>query len=261
MKRKLLCIAILSMTIPAVSWSQVEESKSSRHGNVSEPISRQQLCYNGQDYHWPVDGSDIKNAACKTAYQKNYNKYKDYPEFSGADNVDKLIEQSNYPFLQKDEFAKLIPEPDYNDFDKVKQAIPDGQICSGGNIGTEKDSKKPYLYNDKSGIDEAAQWTASDVTLNDKGELNVIWHATAKHDPSFFEVYISNENYDASERPLKWSDLILLKKEENPTFEEDNYKLSVPVNNAKGKRVLFVRWQRIDPAGEGFYSCSDINIK
>ncbi len=261
MKKSILCAAIISMTVPGISWSQGEGSVSPRHGTVSEPVSRQQLCFDGQDYHWPVDGGDIKNAACKSAYQSNYNKYKGKPEFSGSANEQKLIEQSNYPFVQKDEFAKLIPQPDYNDPEKVKQAIPDGQICSGGNVGTEKDSKKDYLYNDKSGMDIAAPWTASDVTLNDKGELDVSWHATATHDPSFFEVYLSNENYNASERPLKWSDLTLLKKDDKPTLVGDTYKLTVPMKGAKGKRVLFVRWQRIDPAGEGFYSCSDINIK
>ncbi|MRT54548.1 chitin-binding protein [Enterobacteriaceae bacterium RIT693] len=262
MKKAFLCAVTLSMAVLGVSCSENDEGNAvPHHGTVSEPISRQQLCFDGEDYHWPVDGSDIKNAACKSAYQKNYNKYKDYQEFVGEGNTQKLIEQSNYPFVQKDEFAKLIREPDYNDPEKVKLAIPDGQLCSGGNIGTEKDGKKEYLYNDKSGMDIAAPWTAKDVILNDKGEMEVTWHATATHDPSFFEVYLSNETYKASERPLKWSDLNLLKKIENPQPVDGNYKFLVPVNNEKGVRVLFVRWQRIDPEGEGFYSCSDINIK
>lgn len=257
MKKSILCTAVLIMAIPGISWSQVKSEVSPRHGTVSEPISRQQLCYDGQDYHWPVDGADIKNPACKAAYQVNYNKYKE--EFAGDDV--KLTEQSNYLFVQKDEYAKLIPEPDYEDIEKVKKAIPDGTLCSANNTGQEMDSKKPYLHNDKSGNDIAAPWTAKDVTLNGDGEVDITWKATATHDPSFFEVYLSNDTYKASERPLKWSDLTLLKTIRNPAPVGDEYKFSVPVNNAKGVRVLFVRWQRIDPEGEGFYSCSDINIK
>ncbi|EOZ4638825.1 lytic polysaccharide monooxygenase [Enterobacter cloacae] len=257
MKKSILRTAIFSMAILAVSCTPKTGEKKPRHGTVSEPISRQQLCYDGQDYHWPADGSNIQNPACKAAYQVNYNKYKE--EFAGDDL--KLIEQSSYLFIQKDEYAKLIPYPDYEDIEKVKKAIPDGTLCSANNTGQEMDSKKPYLHNDKSGNDIAAPWTAKDVTLNGSGEMDITWNATATHDPSFFEVYLSNDAYKASERPLKWSDLTLLKTIRNPSPIGSEYKFSVPVNNAKGTRVLFVRWQRIDPEGEGFYSCSDINIK
>lgn len=263
MKKYNLYLALLCLGAPALSFAQPanhnkiavgEKSPAPFHGTPTQPISRQQLCYNGGNFHWPPDGANIPDPACKIAYQHNYNKYKDK-----FDNENQLIEQSNYPFVQKDEFAKLIP--DYNNQDKVKEAIPDGQLCSGGNVGTEKDSKKDYLWNDKSGMDVAASWTASNVKLNDNGEIDIVYHATATHNPSFFEVYLSNADYKASERPLKWSDLTLLKKVTDVKLEGSDYKFSAPANNAKGERVLFIRWQRIDPAGEGFYSCSDINIQ
>ncbi|MGK0599302.1 lytic polysaccharide monooxygenase [Yokenella regensburgei] len=251
----------MALSLPSAGAASTEKEKAPRHGTPSEPISRQQLCFDGQDYHWPVDGSNIKNAACKAAYQVNYNKYKDtvkYPEFK---DEQKLIEQSNYPFVQKNEFAHLIPAPDYNDQEKVKAAIPDGTLCSGNNVGQAKDSKKPYLYNDKSGMDIPAPWTASKVHLNAKGEIEITYHASATHDPSFFEVYLSNADYKASERALKWSDLTLLAKVDKPQLVGSDYKFVAPAKEAKGPRVLFIRWQRIDPAGEGFYSCSDIDIQ
>jgi chitin-binding protein len=269
MKKHVLRLALISAGVYAAMTPGLpnaiaaidEQEMTPRHGTPSEPISRQQLCYNGQDYYWPVDGSNIKNTACKAAYQSNYNKYRDtvtYPEFS---DEQLLIEQSNYPFVQKNEFNHIIPSPDYNDPEKVKAAIPDGTLCSGNNVGQEKDSKKPFLYNDKSGMDIATEWTASRVELNPKGEIEITYHASATHNPSFFEVYLSNADYNAADRPLKWSDLTLLAKIENPELTGSDYRFTAPANGATGPRVLFIRWQRIDPVGEGFYSCSDIDIQ
>ena len=93
------------------------------------------------------------------------------------------------------------------------------------------------------------------------GKIDIVYDATATHDPSFFEVYISKADYDAGKAELKWSDLELLGKAENITPVNQQYKFSVDAKNYTGKHVIYIRWQRIDPIGEGFYSCSDVNIK
>lgn len=54
---------------------------------------------------------------------------------------------------------------------------------------------------------------------------------------------------------------MLLEKVENVKPENQQYKFAVNAKDYTGKHVIYIRWQRIDPVGEGFYSCSDVNIK
>ncbi|MGQ6289554.1 lytic polysaccharide monooxygenase auxiliary activity family 9 protein [Serratia sp. IR-2025] len=169
-----------------------------------------------------------------------------------------MIEQSNYQFRQWNEASKNVA--DYNNPDAVKAAIPDGQLCSAGNVGAEWDERSK-VWNDKSGLDAVTAWRATDIQKTSEGKIDIVYDATATHDPSFFEVYISRPDYNAATAPLKWSDLVLLEKVENVKPENQQYKFAVNAKDYTGKHVIYIRWQRIDPVGEGFYSCSDVNIK
>ena len=64
-------------------------------------------------------------------------------------NAVDIIEQSNYQFRQWNEASKNVA--DYNNPDAVKAAIPDGQLCSAGNVGAEWDERSK-VWNDKSGF-------------------------------------------------------------------------------------------------------------
>uniref|UniRef100_UPI0035C69ED2 lytic polysaccharide monooxygenase n=1 Tax=Serratia quinivorans TaxID=137545 RepID=UPI0035C69ED2 len=241
-----------------------------RHGSPLIPISRQYQCYKEGGFYWPADGTGITQGDCRAAYQLVYHKYIGKPgivvpkeeEKEGVirskKNAVDIIEQSNYQFRQWNETSKNIPR--YNDQTAVEEAIPNGQLCSGGNVGTQWDDRDS-VWNDKSGLDATTAWRATDIEKTADGKIAITYDATATHDPSFFMVYLSKPGYDPAKGALTWDDLDLLEKVENITPVNQQYKFSVDAKGNTGKRVLYIRWQRIDDVGEGFYSCSDVNIK
>lgn len=93
------------------------------------------------------------------------------------------------------------------------------------------------------------------------GQFQIIFNATAPHNPSFWEIYLTKPSADLLQ-PLEWGDLELIQSYGNiPVTENGKYLMNVTIpNDRSGDAVLFVRWQRDDPAGEGFYNCSDITI-
>ncbi len=195
------------------------------HGWAEFPSARQNICYNDGGF-W---SNAIPNAACKAAFEK-----------SGVE-----------PFMQRNEVAALTP--DFNNINAVKANIKDGQLCSAGMAG-------------KAGLDlPNAEWQKTEIQLDANGEFDFVWTATAPHNPSFWEFYLTKPGHDFSQ-PLEWDDLDLVYKvgDITPTdvspYKTYNFKVKLPKDRA-GDAVLYSRWQRDDPAGEGFYNCSDITIK
>ncbi|HEY3983572.1 lytic polysaccharide monooxygenase [Cedecea sp.] len=272
LKKTLLTIATYSLFSTAVFAQEpppmTKDSAAQKHGSPLIPISRQYQCYKVGGYYWPADGSSIPQTDCRAAYQHVYHKYIDESGFfvpkkegnkkSTKEEVD-IIQQSNYQFLQWHETSKDIA--DYNNPEAVKAAIPDGQLCSAGNVGKPNWDERAKVWNDKSGLDSVTTWRTTDIQKDGEGKIDITYDAAAPHDPSFFEVYISKPEYDAEKAALKWSDLELLGKVENVKLENGQYKFAVNAKNYTGKHVIYIRWQRIDPVGEGFYSCSDVNLK
>ncbi|WP_428776256.1 lytic polysaccharide monooxygenase, partial [Vibrio sp.] len=90
----------------------------------------------------------------------------------------------------------------------------------------------------------------------------LVFNATAPHNPSFWQFYLSKPGYDATQ-VLTWSDLELVDAKSNVTVDADKkyrIKIALPAERT-GDAILFTRWQREDPAGEGFYNCSDIQFE
>ncbi len=124
------------------------------------------------------------------------------------------------------------------------QAIPDGQLASAG--------REKYY-----GLDLLrADWPATSVNA---GPYNVVYDAHVPHDPSYFLAYITREGWDPTQ-PLRWSDLEELDGPGNYTREGNLYLFTVDLPERTGHHVLYVIWQRIDPAGEVFFSASDIDF-
>jgi chitin-binding protein len=132
--------------------------------------------------------------------------------------------------------------------DSYAAVILDGQLASGGNIG------KSGL--DFSGLDlasDAWHWPATPVVA---GPLEINWFATATHDPSYFKVWITKDDYD-HRSPLIWDKMEYLGQVPHTKSGKD-YTLPVILPARMGRHVLYVAWQRIDPVGEVFFSTSDI---
>ncbi|QDH68019.1 lytic polysaccharide monooxygenase [Pseudomonas azotoformans] len=205
------------------------------HGAVDKPIARQVYCKTLPDF-WSGSPSDNGCAALSA-------------------------KSGQYPGQQWNEVAHLIKAPGYNDPEIVKREVPDGQLCSAA------DSKKDGLNI------VSDDWHRTDVTPSN-GMMDVRIIGTAPHVPSFVKVFLTKPGFDPTQSPLTWNDLTLIHSEQfsvaqtnwgndPPTISGASgyFKFPVPIPSTQtGKATLFVQWQRIDPAGEGFYNCSDINL-
>lgn len=215
-------LAVL-MLLPALAWS---------HGAVDIPAARQVHCYTLPNF-W-VGTND---PGCKASH-----------DLSGT-----------YPGQQWNEVAKLVK--DYANQSAVEHAVPDGQLCGAGDP-LKKGLNLPQ-----------ASWYKTTVIPKD-GIIDVRLIGTAPHVPSFVKIYLSKPGYNAATTALRWSDLALVHEERMTVAKTDwgsnppaiagasgyfEFKVKIP-GGQSGAAVLFTRWQREDPAGEGFYNCSDITI-
>jgi predicted carbohydrate-binding protein with CBM5 and CBM33 domain len=227
MKLKLLTLCVATLcSMPMLA---------SAHGYPITPLARQASCANDGGFWWPADGSGIPNQACRAAFEKETQVSPGNPQ---------------YPFVQANEFsARTI---DYRNIDAVKVAVPNGLLCSGG------DSKK-------SGMDvPSPYWKQMPLKTDASGKFDLTFYATMKHDPSFWEVYLSKPGFDPATQQLTWENLDKIASYENIQATGSNYVLpdiQLPRDRIGGRAVIYTRWQRIDSAGEGFYNCSDVNIQ
>lgn len=238
------------------------------HGFLSFPAARQYKCFRDNHFWWPETGDDIPDEACRDAYRFVYSKYRNLGESSGA-----AANAAQYMFQQYYEYAALAG-PMYDDLEYVKENIVTQNLCAAGAVD------RTMVFGDKSGIDIPLQtWRAdtiyvnpdanNDNVLDDLHNITLNFCPTAVHEPSYFQVFISSPDYDYS-HALSWDDLILLSQWQNSTLIENDgvdddlcannviYKIFIRVPFRDNKFVLFVRWQRNDIAGEGFYNCADV---
>lgn len=199
------------------------------HGYMQSPKARQQFCVDDGGYWWPDDGSGMPNLACRAAF----------------------LETGTKQLVQNNEFSENVV--DYNNLSSVKLAIPNGQLCAGGDI-------------DKTGMDIPSMfWQRSDLTPDSGGQVTIIFDAHTPHNPSFWEFYLSDDTFDAANEVLSWEKLELIARIGNVAVSDVNgkkvYQITFPFpQDRAGPATLYTRWQREDEAGEGFYNCSDINI-
>lgn len=195
------------------------------HGYVEYPKARQQICKDDGGYWWPADGSGIPNAACRAAYQQS----------------------GGYMLTQHHEFSTNVA--DYENMAAVQQGVKNGLLCAGG------DSRK-------AGMDvKSSAWQSTTVDLATTPTLRVRFRATTPHNPSFWQFYLSNTDYNSATEPLSWQKLTLIHQQGDVPAQSGYYELDVPMPKARsGKAVLYTRWQRRDVVGEGFYNCSDLTF-
>lgn len=191
------------------------------HGWVEFPNARQNICY--------LDGgfweNSIPNAACQAAF-----------DVSGA-----------YPFVQRNEVAANVAN--HQDMAHVQAIVMDGRLCSAGSTAKE-------------GLDVgSAHWQRTGIKLDANNQIDLVFNATAPHNPSYWQFYLTKPTYDPLV-PLTWNDLELVDTAGNVAVGEDKkyrIKVTLPADRT-GDAILYTRWQREDPAGEGFYNCSDITF-
>lgn len=199
------------------------------HGFVEFPKARQQFCVNDGGYWWPADGSGIPNLACRQAF----------------------VEAGTVQFVQNNEFS--INVGDYNNLAAVKAAIPNGLLCAAGD-------------NAKRGLDlPSTHYQRTVVTPDANGQIELLFDAHTPHNPSFWQFFLSNSDFNSAAESLSWEKLTLIDELQDQPIVLINgkkfYRIMVTLpHDRSGNATLYTRWQRNDVVGEGFYNCSDISI-
>lgn len=194
------------------------------HGAMENPRARQWEC-NNQGGMW--NPGSMKSAACRAALENS-------PAGPNA-----FVNWNGFTGFAKPPHAVTLTD------------VRDGMLCSGSNPGY-------------AGFNlPRADWTATTIQPDSHGQVGMTYYYTARHTPSFIEFYINKKDVDITKKALGWDDVELLKKFDiaagDPSVRH-TVNVTIPADR-QGKAIIFTRWQRIDPVGEGFYNCSDVNIK
>ncbi len=158
-------------------------------------------------------------------------------------------------FYDWHEVSRNIPGYDY------RAAIPDGQLAGAG--------RTKYA-----GLDLArTDWFATPMTA---GARVCRFYATTPHEPSSFRAFITRPGYDPRQA-LRWDDLVEIPGGETAELRGScgkasgdchcgttgaglSYYMNLEIPERVGRHVLFVVWQRVDPAAEVFFSTSDLDF-
>ncbi len=148
------------------------------------------------------------------------------------------------PLYDWNELVAFHPgNADYQRNIDYSQTIPDGQLASAGN--------PKYA-----GFDQVRDdWPAMAI---ESGPFEFALCASTPHDPKVFRAFITTQDWDPTQ-PLTWA-----KMEEltiSPvTLENQEYRFNAILPERTGRQAIYVIWQRLDPAGEGFYSLADVDF-
>jgi predicted carbohydrate-binding protein with CBM5 and CBM33 domain len=235
------------------------------HGYLSYPVARQYKCFRDNNFWWPETGDNIPDEACRGAFRAVYAKYRTQGESSGV-----AANAAQYMFQQYFEYA-AIAGANYDDFDHIKQSVVPQNLCAAGA------HDRSGTFGDKSGIDEplAGAWRPDTLFHNEQekyqsGHQTVLHFCpTAVHEPSYFQVFISTPQYNYT-HALTWDDLELIGGAGSQLVNNDGsdeacandqiYTIPVRIPFRSKQFVIFVRWQRNDVVGEGFYNCADVKF-
>lgn len=233
-----------------------------QHGSAENPVSRQYYCKLQGGFDNPPDGSGIKNAACKQAYQNG-----DFEDWRRA-----------AMFNEWAAYSQNLGSPPK----KPEEVIPDGKLCSAGKVVTEGD--KTYEVYDGINL-PSKDWHTSDLAVKD-GRVVIKYKASQMHDPSTFRVFFSKAGFDPTQSRLNWADLAEspdVKKEGIPDDPVNKKYLNagkaipssvkVPgsyILNAQlpanytvtdNNIIVYIAWERDEGPHETFFSCSDVKLK
>ncbi|MBT7981390.1 MAG: lytic polysaccharide monooxygenase [Akkermansiaceae bacterium] len=140
-------------------------------------------------------------------------------------------------FYDWHEVSRLVPKYDPESIEAYRAIIPDNQLAGAG--------RQKY-----SGLDLVRDdWPATSVN---PGPYPVIFDAWTPHDPSYFLAFITREDW-TPDQTLKWDDLESLSGTDLVVRDGNYYRFTVNFPPRIGKHILYVIWQRNDPAGEVFF--------
>ena len=133
-------------------------------------------------------------------------------------------------------------------------AIPDGQLCSGGNTADGR----------YAALDVPGDWKAVPVNNN----FSVTVHDQARHGATYYRVYVSRQGFNPLTQRLRWSDLELVKDtgpippgQGTPTNDPvlNGVSVTIPASapGRTGRHIVYTIWQAAH-ADQSYYFCSDV---
>jgi len=142
----------------------------------------------------------------------------------------------------------------FYDWNEVNLRVPSGHYQA-----VIPDGMLPGVGRDKyAGLNLArVDWPATKVV---PGPRLCRFYSPTPHDPSTFKAFITRDGYDPRQI-LRWSDLVEIVGGATAQPSGDlNYYMTLQIPTRVGRHILYVVWQRIDPAGEIFVSTSDLDF-
>jgi len=143
------------------------------------------------------------------------------------------------------ELVNFAPAEDYDQFDvPFAQLIPDGRLASANN-------PRFAAFDAVSDL-----WPTTPVAA---GPLEVTIHASTPHNPLKMYAFLTTPDHQWGHEPLNWAEMQPIPV--GPvTLTGNEYRFTVTLPPRAGRHSLYVIWQRIDPAGEGFYMLADVDF-
>ncbi len=185
------------------------------------------------------------HGSISTPVSRAYRIFQENPESpKSAASAAAIATAGTQAFYDWHEISRMVPGYDPASIDPYRAIIPDGQLAGAGR---EKYSGLDLIRND---------WPATAVN---PGLYPVVFDAWVPHDPSYFLAFITREGW-TPDQPMGWDDLEPLPGAGQVVRDGHYYRFTVDFPQRKGHHVLYVIWQRIDPAGEVFFSASDIDF-
>ncbi|WP_030542326.1 lytic polysaccharide monooxygenase [Streptomyces albus] len=125
-----------------------------------------------------------------------------------------------------------------------RSAIPDGQLCSGGN--TESGRYRA--------MDAVGPWKTTKISNNFTMKL----YDQASHGADFFQVYVTKQGFDPATQKLTWGSLELVKTT-GRFAPAQNISFDVSAPGRTGNHVVFTIWQA-SHMDQSYYLCSDVTF-
>lgn len=147
-------------------------------------------------------------------------------------------------------------------------AVPDGTLHSAG----VNDGQQSFL-NFSALNTPSASWATTPITAGKPFASKFL--ATAPHEPSRFDVYLTEQGFDAATETLGWADLeflgrwkigdaarpVSITQPSGSPLAPMSYDWLTPIPaDRAGLHTLLVVWQREDPAGEAFFATRDLTV-
>lgn len=186
-----------------------------------------------------------------------YRVYKSNPErpnFALAANAVRIDGKASY--YTWNEVSQNVPEavrgglkPGFD----YSRWVPDGRLASGGRFDRTK------LARTYAGLDQvSSQWPKTPVFAGESFPAEFL--ATASHEPSVWDVWMTKASW-TPDKALRWADMEYLGRPK-ATLGGGRYRFALPIpDDRRGHHVIWVAWQRNDPAGEAFFAAADVEVR